>query len=388
MLFREKQASHPPLFEAVGCVCVRDGQVLLLRRQDKRSHPRTWGLPSGKIDHEETDVSAMIRELYEETRLLQSSENLRLIGKFHVISPDVSFMYSLYRCDVSSDASVTINPTEHIEYQWIHPFDALRLDLIPDLEECLRIVLPELQPDQSQFDLFTGLPISTPEQFGALQGRVPSAVKNADFHFVRPNNKRYWVSFGPPGAGKSSTLRAMLNADRSLTLVQDHTILAKPTSNLRVYLHRAWEKSQRAFFFHFQMEVLPFRFGYTWNAPDNAIVDETIYSTLAYSRALHELRWISDNEYQTFYANYLTYHRLLHKPQQLLYFHCDVQTLLGRINKRGRKLEFHYPHEYIQALASAFEELATELSGEMEVVRINTGSTSASKLARIHAPRR
>lgn len=328
----------------------------------------------------------MIRELYEETGLLRSSENLRQIGNFHVISAEVSFMYSLYRCDVSPGATVTVNPNEHIDYQWIHPSDALRLDLVPDLEECLRIALPELQPEQSQYDLFTGLPISAPEQFGTLQGRVPSAVRNADFQLVRPKKNRYWVSFGPPGAGKSSTLRAMLNADASLTLVQDHTILARPTSNLRVYLRKAWEENLRAYFFHFQLEVLPFRFGYTWNAPDNALVDETIYSTLAYSRALHELRWITDSEYQTFYANYLTYYRLLPKPQQLLYFHCDVQMLSARINKRGRKLEFHYPHEYIQALASTFEELATELSGEMDVVRINTGSTSISRLARIHAP--
>lgn len=388
MLYREIQSAHPPLFSAVGCICLRDGKILLLKRQQNRSHPNFWGLPSGKINPGETDYGAMIRELYEETGLLRSSENLQLIGDFHVISPDVSFRYSLYRSDVPAESVVIINSLEHIEYQWIRPDDALRLELVPDLADCLRIALRELQQDQTQYDLFTRLPELGPDEIGALQERVPFAVRDAGFEHLRQNRPRYWVSFGPPGAGKSTTLRAMRSTNPRLTLVRDHTILTKPTSNLRTYLRKAWEENQPAYFFHFQMEVLPFRFWYTWNAPDNALVDETIFSTLAYSRALLNLRWITNHEYQTFYANYLTYARLLKNPERLLYFHCDYQTLLARIEKRGRKLELRYPSHYVETLASSFDELATELSGEMEVVRIHTGTASASTLARCYAPGR
>lgn len=386
MLYRERQSSFPPLFEAVGCICALDGKILLLRRRDQRSHPNCWGLPSGKIENGEDACRAMLRELYEETGILRSSENLNEVGVFHVISKDLSFVYVLYRCDMPHDTQVTINLIEHAEYRWCEPADALRLKLVPDLEECLRAALPELQPEQFQFDIFTNLPALEPHDFRRLESSIPFALRESS-GVVRPMlQKRYWVSFGPPAAGKSTTLLKMRSENPALTLVRDSTILQKTTSNLHYYLKKAWKEDLRAYFFHFQMEVLPFRFWYTMDAPDYALVDESVYSAFAYSRALHRLRWITDSEYQTFFANYVSYYRLLPRPQALMYFHCPTKELLARIKRRGRKIELTYPTEYVEALAAAFEEVATELGGEMDVVRIDTGIASANTLARNYVP--
>lgn len=326
----------------------------------------------------------MIRELYEETGILRSSENLNELTVFHVISKDLSFMYALYRCDLPQDTQVKINSNEHSEYRWCEPADALRLKLVPDLEDCLRAALPELQPEQLQFDIFTKLPALEPDDYRRLESLLPFASRDSS---ARPTfQKRYWVSFGPPAAGKSTTLHKMRSENPALTLVRDSTILQKTTSNLNHYLMKAWKEELRAYFFHFQMEALPFRFWYTMEAPDYSLVDESIYSTFAYSRALHSLRWITDSEYQTFFANYVTYYHLLPKPQALMYFHCPPKVLLARIKRRGRKIELSYPPEYVEALAAAFEEVATEFKSEMDVLRIDTERASANTLARTYVP--
>lgn len=384
MLYRERQPSLPPLFEAVGCICVLNGKILLLHRQEQRSHPNCWGLPSGKIKDGEHACRAMIRELYEETGILQSSENLNELAVFHVISKDLSFIYALYRCDMPHDTQVTINLNEHAEYRWCEPADALRLKLVPDLEDCLRAALPELQPEQVQLDIFTKLAAFEPHDYRRLESSIPFSSPASN---VRPMfQKRYWVSFGPPAAGKSTTLQTMRSENSALTLVRDSTIIQKTTSTLNHYLMKAWKENLRAYFFHFQMEVLPFRFWYTMQAPDYSLVDESIYSAFAYSRALHRLCWITDSEYQTFFANYVTYYRLLPKPQALMYFYCPPKVLLARIKRRGRKIELGYPAEYVEALAAAFEEVATELGGEINVLRINTEFASANALARTYVP--
>lgn len=51
---------------AVGVVCIRDGEVLLIRRA-KPPRKGEWSLPGGRIEHGERAVDAALRELREET---------------------------------------------------------------------------------------------------------------------------------------------------------------------------------------------------------------------------------------------------------------------------------------------------------------------------------
>lgn len=51
---------------AVGVVCLREGQVLLIRR-GKPPRAGQWSLPGGRIEPGERAVDAALRELWEET---------------------------------------------------------------------------------------------------------------------------------------------------------------------------------------------------------------------------------------------------------------------------------------------------------------------------------
>lgn len=48
-------------------LCLRDGNMLLVRYVDPRSGEKWWTLPGGKLEHGEDPVAAVIREVLEET---------------------------------------------------------------------------------------------------------------------------------------------------------------------------------------------------------------------------------------------------------------------------------------------------------------------------------
>ncbi|HTX61499.1 MAG TPA: NUDIX domain-containing protein, partial [Methanobacterium sp.] len=54
-----------------------DGKILILKRSvDSKTNPGKWELPGGKVDQGEPFDKALIREVYEETGLKISMENV------------------------------------------------------------------------------------------------------------------------------------------------------------------------------------------------------------------------------------------------------------------------------------------------------------------------
>jgi 8-oxo-dGTP diphosphatase len=53
-------------FLAVGCIVIRDGQVLLIQRGKRPSYGR-WSIPGGAVEIGETLRDAIVREVFEET---------------------------------------------------------------------------------------------------------------------------------------------------------------------------------------------------------------------------------------------------------------------------------------------------------------------------------
>lgn len=72
----------------------KDGKVLILKRStDSKTNPGKWELPGGKVDQGESFDHALIREVYEETKLKidlehvigVSEQNLLVIRAVHII---------------------------------------------------------------------------------------------------------------------------------------------------------------------------------------------------------------------------------------------------------------------------------------------------------------
>jgi 8-oxo-dGTP diphosphatase len=77
---------------AVGVVCIRDGDVLLIRRS-KPPRAGEWSLPGGRIEPGERIVDAALRELREETGV--EAELLGVIDVVDGLFPEVGMHYVL-----------------------------------------------------------------------------------------------------------------------------------------------------------------------------------------------------------------------------------------------------------------------------------------------------
>lgn len=137
MILKNKPEDFTPKFEVVSCFVGYEDEILLLLRQDHKPEPGTYGVPAGKVDKGENPLQAMQREGKEETQIdLTEAE---YFDKLYVRYPDYDFIYHIFhkRFDIRPD--VKINPEEHKSFLRSKPEEALKLDLIRDMDECIRL---------------------------------------------------------------------------------------------------------------------------------------------------------------------------------------------------------------------------------------------------------
>ncbi len=126
-------------FEIVSCFVEYDGKILLLHRQDRKPEGNTWGVPAGKVDSGENCLIAMSREMAEETAIKVSTDKLKYFKKVYVRYPTYDFIHHIFHVKLTKKCDVKINPIEHKNFQWISPNNALNIDLIQDLDACIKI---------------------------------------------------------------------------------------------------------------------------------------------------------------------------------------------------------------------------------------------------------
>jgi len=142
MIYLERPEQFNPRFEIVGCYFQHDGQFLLLRRHEHKSHGGKWGVVAGKIDPGEDMITAMAREALEETGHSLSPEDLAYFKSVFVNHGGYDLIYHMFATNFESKPAVTVNPDEHAEYRWVKPVEALEMNLIDDLDECIRMYYP------------------------------------------------------------------------------------------------------------------------------------------------------------------------------------------------------------------------------------------------------
>lgn len=126
-------------FETVSCFCEYDGKFLLLHRQDHKSEGNKWGVPAGKIDAGENALKAMVREIKEETGFNIPSQQLIYFNKVYVRYPDYDFVYYMFHTILNQQQKVKINHKEHKNFKWVSPESALKMDLVLDLDKCVKL---------------------------------------------------------------------------------------------------------------------------------------------------------------------------------------------------------------------------------------------------------
>jgi len=139
MIYQEKPAKFNPKFEVVSCFVDCAGKILLLHRQDHKPEGNTWGVPAGKVDPGEEIVDTMLREIKEETGLTISSSQISYYSKVYVKFPTYDFIYHMFSTNFGNKPQITINNTEHKDFQWVSITESLKMPLIQDLDNCIKL---------------------------------------------------------------------------------------------------------------------------------------------------------------------------------------------------------------------------------------------------------
>jgi 8-oxo-dGTP pyrophosphatase MutT (NUDIX family) len=95
--------------------CVRTRCYLYLLRNDSK-YPDTWGLAGGKVEPDETLITAVERECSEELGSMPEYQQLIPIEKF--TSADGGFEYHTFWCRVDHEFIPELNH-EHVGYAWV-----------------------------------------------------------------------------------------------------------------------------------------------------------------------------------------------------------------------------------------------------------------------------
>jgi phosphoglycolate phosphatase-like HAD superfamily hydrolase/ADP-ribose pyrophosphatase YjhB (NUDIX family) len=131
----------------VGALIFNDAGNVLLVRTQKWSH--LWGIPGGKIKFGEPSVTALRRELKEETGLDVTDIEFVLVQDcIHSTEfyRDAHFILLNYTCRCSGSPPVQLN-AEAQEFRWLAPADALALPLNQPTHVLLEAVfLPLVSP--------------------------------------------------------------------------------------------------------------------------------------------------------------------------------------------------------------------------------------------------
>lgn len=96
-------------------------------------------MPAGKVEAGETTEEALVREIKEEAGVEINKNKLHYLDKIAVRHSEYDFIYHMYKIELNEIPKIKINPAEHQDYKWATPQDALSLDLVTDLDECIKM---------------------------------------------------------------------------------------------------------------------------------------------------------------------------------------------------------------------------------------------------------
>lgn len=98
-----------------------EGEILALLRHDDKSEGNKWGLVAGRIERKETKEEAIIREAYEETRLVIQTKDLDFIGFFKWLRDNLIIEFTVYKLKVETNTEIVPSDDEFKNYMWISP---------------------------------------------------------------------------------------------------------------------------------------------------------------------------------------------------------------------------------------------------------------------------
>lgn len=122
----------------VGCIVAQDDTILMLYRSPSETDPSLWGIPAGKVDDGEDDLSAVTRELFEETGLMLDDDDLQFLGELSIEYEAITVIFPIYSVLLTKKPDIILDNEEHTDYRWLTVKQVLILpDLMKDVDKII-----------------------------------------------------------------------------------------------------------------------------------------------------------------------------------------------------------------------------------------------------------
>jgi len=144
MIHEQEPENFKSEFEVVSCFVEHDEKILLLHRQDHKPQGNTWGVPAGKVNHNENIVSSILREILEETGIQLDSEQIKHFRRVFVRYDEYDFYYHIFHAKLEDKPEIMINEEEHKNFRWLSPKESLSINLIQDEDSCIKLFYKEI----------------------------------------------------------------------------------------------------------------------------------------------------------------------------------------------------------------------------------------------------
>lgn len=124
----------------VGCFLEYNSKFVVLLRHSHKPNGDTWGLPAGKVEPNEEDKTALLRELREETGYNADENALEHIGDF-TFGQVKRYTFATYRVTLSEPYEIVLENAAHADYKWVSANECYAMaNLIPDFHKLLKLV--------------------------------------------------------------------------------------------------------------------------------------------------------------------------------------------------------------------------------------------------------
>lgn len=160
------------------------------------------------------------------------------------------------------------------------------------------------------------------------------------------------VILGAPGTGKSSLAQALRG--HSLD-VRSTSAFHTAGSRMAAWIEEVYVRENAAASFACQVEALSRRARLARCATEATVLDESVESVSAHSRAMYECRLIQPRELATWLLAYDSVVETLPRPRNIVFLTCSSDDLDRRVIARGRERDASVPSRYLEALSKALE---------------------------------